>query len=389
MAIKNVILYSQTLPPFHVGGIETNAYHLIQFLLHKTKLNLTVITKTKRKLLFRKKLKLQYGSAEFDVHLVKKKRMQTFAQVETCFDRIGYRPSETVIYHNSLDLYKYYGDLDEAGYHQVARSGGNDLSFLQKNAGKGRAFGDAFGRLDRLFVNSEYSRSKAREVGISPAVLQVVKGGCEILGQVDSSVKRSLAIPGERPIILSCGRLVDFKGLDDALAAIAILKGRGKDPLFIMVGDGPLHQELRVLTGRLGIEDNCQFVGKVDPSRVFQYYQAADIYLSSSKDIVRDVDGFNYVHTETMGRSICEAQGCGVPVIVTDAGGSAEMLRQGETGLVVPQSNPEAIADAIESLLKDEPKRQAMSAAALEYARESLGWEAVLGQYTEVMSTLA
>lgn len=387
MVIKNVILYSQTLPPEHVGGIETNAFHLVQYLATNTTLNLAIVTTTKRKLLLRKTLPLQYGEVSCKAHLVKKKVTKDAAQLVRFMAECGFDPQETVIYHNSLDLYKSYAALKAAGYRQVARSGGNDLSFLQKNAGQTQDFCGALSQLDRLFVNSDYSRGRADSIGLSSDVLQVVKGGCDVVGR-QPVLRQSLGLPNEGAVIVSCGRLVDFKGLHDALSAMVLLKKRGQPPLFVVVGEGPLEAELKQYAVAMDIESSCRFIGKLEPSRVFDYYQCADLYLSASKDTERNIDGFRYTHTETMGRSICEAQGCGLPVITTDAGGAPEMVLDGRTGLVVRQGDPGAMAEAIESLLSDVSKRQAMSAAALGYARESLGWDAVLGKYTEVMSSL-
>ncbi|MGB1062390.1 MAG: hypothetical protein ACPGZU_19770, partial [Ketobacter sp.] len=71
MAIRNVVLYSQTLPPVHVGGIETNAFYLVQYLSGKTSLNLSIVTATKRKFLLRSTLPLQYGNVRCKAHLVR------------------------------------------------------------------------------------------------------------------------------------------------------------------------------------------------------------------------------------------------------------------------------------------------------------------------------
>ena len=388
MAIRNVVLYSQTLPPVHVGGIETNAFYLVQYLSGKTSLNLSIVTATKRKFLLRSTLPLQYGNVRCKAHLVRKKVTKDPARITAYLDALGFKPQETVVYHNSLDLYKSYAALKARGYHQVARSGGNDLSFLQKNAGDTRSFCTALAQLDRLFVNSDYSRLRAESIGLSTATLHVVKGGCEVVGRQPMQ-REQLGLPADRPLIVSCGRLVDFKGLDDALSAIAILKKRGKRPLFVMVGEGALEADLKRYAAELGIDSCCHFVGKLGPARVFDYYHSADIYLSSSKEVVRNIDGFRYTHTETMGRSICEAQGCGLPVVTTDAGGAPEMVLDGKTGLVVPQGNADAMAVALASLIDDARARRAMGEAALQYARQQLGWDAVLGQYVKVMTSLA
>lgn len=387
MPIKNVIVYSQTLPPEHVGGIETNAYHLIRYLEKEKDFYFTVFTATKKKVLFRKQANLNYGGLAFNVKLIKKKVLKKSGGFLTELQKLKYKPEETVIYHNSLDLYNSYGVLKKAGYYQVARSGGNDLSFLQRNAGNSDVFCKALSHLDKLFVNSNFSFERASKIGIPAEVLQVVKGGCEIDSKIKAD-RSKLSLTQDKPIILSCGRLVDFKGLDDAVEALSLIIKQGFDPLFVVVGQGALEFELKQKAKQLGVSNNCLFVGKVEPSQMQEYYQIADLYLSSSKDIERVVDGFRYVHTETMGRSICEAQGCGVPVVSTDAGGASEMVLDGVSGVVVPQGEPQAMAKAVANLLSNPGKRQAFAKGALNHARKNLSWDAVLSQYVCTMKSL-
>ncbi len=387
MPIKNVIVYSQTLPPFHVGGVETNAYHLIRYLQKNTPFRFSVVTATKKKFLLKKETPLKYGDVEFNVLLAKKKTLREFSKLQKLLVGLGYEPSETVIYHNSLDLYKSYGQLRKAGYGQVARSGGNDLSFLQKSSSNENEFCDALSKLDRLFVNSNYSFSRAVEVGVPASVLEVVKGGCEI--QSNRMVDRVvLGLPDDRPIILTCGRLVDFKGIEDALDALFRVVQQGFNPLFVLVGQGVLEEKLKQQAQRLGVEQYCRFVGKVDPSRVVDYYNVSDIYLSTSKDVERVMNGFRYIHTETMGRSICEAQGRGLPVVATDAGGASEMVVDGVSGMVVPQADAEAISGALIELLQDNSKRKTMSDASWNHAKQELSWKAVLSQYCRVIADI-
>lgn len=386
MSINNVIVYSQTLPPYHVGGIETNAFHLISRLAMQSEKEWAVLTATKKKILFKRFLSLRYGKAGFKARLVPKKQLKNIALFQKVLGEVSVTPQETVIYHNTLDLYPFFKELKSAGYRQVARSGGNDLSFMQKNQGGRAELGKALSALDRLFLNSNYSLRKAEEVGVTREVLQVVKGGCDVS---EERVQPSLlGLPQNRPIILSCGRLVDFKGLSDALDALAILVSEGLNPLLVLVGEGDQKASLLAQLANLNLEDYCTFIGKVDPAEIEKYYKVADVYLSTSKDVQRTHGDFTYTHTETMGRSICEAQGFGVPVVVTDAGGSSEMLLHEKTGLVVPQGSAREIAGALKEILTCQNTQQEMAREALRFAQNKLSWQSVLSQYFQAIDEL-
>ncbi|MYM63392.1 glycosyltransferase [Pseudomaricurvus sp. HS19] len=301
--------------------------------------------------------------------------------MERVFRSAGFKPEETLIYHNTLDLFPFYASYKSAGYRQVARSGGNDIFFMDRTSG---AFIDAVNQLDFLIVNSVFSLRRSAELGIEEKRLRVIKGGCEAAPDQTPA----LELADDRPVILNCGRLVDFKGLEDALHALAEVKRQGLSFLFVIVGEGELEKDLRNLAGELGLADDVCFYGKVSPLMVQGFYKHSALYLSTSKDVMRESKGRRYLHTETMGRSICEAQANGVPLVATDAGGVPEMLQDGTTGLLVPQGDVGAIAGAVGQLLADEPLRRRMGDKAREFAETEFGWDRVVSQSIDLVASI-
>lgn len=392
MPIRNIIVYSKTLPPEHVGGIETNGYNFIQYLAGQPQFNLVVVTqkaKLARKGVFQRQSSawVDYGGSCVLTFFQTKKYFKRVTNVLALFSERGFLPGETVIFHNSLDLYDSYATLRKAGYHQIGRSGGNDIFFMQNHPETGTGFIRSMQMLDRLFVNSQYSLERSREAGIPGEMMDVIKGGCLI---PPPRLARAL-LPGfstDTPVVISCGRLVDFKGIDDALEALAQVKRAGVAFHYLLVGDGDDRKVLEEKARTLGLDANVCFLGKVQPDQINNLYQAADLYLSTSKGVIRNHNGRRYLHTETMGRSLCEAQANGLPAVTTDAGGSAEMVRDGETGLVVKEGSVSEIARALTALLQDAVLRKQMGANAYRYAAEELSWDAVFGRYVATMSTM-
>ena len=151
--------------------------------------------------------------------------------------------------------------------------------------------------------------------------------------------------PGEVPMrepyrLLAIARFVKTKGLDVLLDACALLKEQGVDFRVTLAGSGRIENALRAQAKRLGIEDKVDFPGFVLHRDVPELIRAHDIFVMPSKiGSTGDRDGLPTVIMEALlGR---------IPVVATDVGGIREVIRDGETGLLIQQRNPKALADAI------------------------------------------
>ena len=169
---------------------------------------------------------------------------------------------------------------------------------------------------------------------------------------------RTVAAP---PVgIVSVGRLVEKKGFPDLLHACAELKRSraGSAPPFRLriYGDGPLRAELTALRDRLGLSGEVELVGERAGEEILRAYQEADVFaLTPSVTADGDRDGVPNV--------VVEAMACGLPVVTTDAGGIAEAVRHGVTGLVAAPRDVRMLARHLAELVDDPVRRRALGNA--------------------------
>jgi glycosyltransferase involved in cell wall biosynthesis len=161
-----------------------------------------------------------------------------------------------------------------------------------------------------------------------------------------------------RPVeILAVGRLVEKKGFPDLLQACRLLRDAGHDGFRLRIhGDGPLRAELVGLRDRLGLQDRVDFLGEADGDRILRAYQRADVFaLTPCVTADGDRDGVPNV--------IVEAMACGLPVVTTDAGGIAEVVRHGTTGLVAAPRDVGTLARHLAELVGDPLRRRTLGEA--------------------------
>jgi glycosyltransferase involved in cell wall biosynthesis len=146
--------------------------------------------------------------------------------------------------------------------------------------------------------------------------------------------------------LLAMGRFVAKKGYDQLIAAAGLLARRGFDFELTMAGDGALRRPLERQAQELGIADRVLFPGFLSYDAVGAAFARADVFVMPCVIAPsNDRDGIPTV--------IMEALMHRVPVIATPVSGIPELIRDGETGLLAPERDPEALADAIERLAGD------------------------------------
>jgi rhamnosyl/mannosyltransferase len=148
-------------------------------------------------------------------------------------------------------------------------------------------------------------------------------------------------------IVVALGRLVRYKGFDHLLRAMTKVDGH-----LLLIGNGPLREELEALSRSLGIHDRVTILSGV--ADVVPYYHAADVFVLPSIN-----------RSEAFGLVQLEAMACGKPVINTALNSGVPFVsRHEETGLTVPPSDEDALAGAITKLLRDPELRAKLGAAA-------------------------
>lgn len=160
-------------------------------------------------------------------------------------------------------------------------------------------------------------------------------------------------------------------GIDILMRAFALLRDRleAEESLLVqklalrLVGDGPQLSELRALAAQLGIEKCTTFVGRVPHRQVPAELDVLDIYVALS-------------YSESFGVAVIEAGAAARPVVVSDAGGLPEVVISNSTGIVVPQGNPQAAAEALYRLAVDPELRSKMGTAGQQHVSDAYNWSA-------------
>ena len=171
------------------------------------------------------------------------------------------------------------------------------------------------------------------------------------------------------PWLLTVARLVEHKGVDQAIRAFALLAPDFPDLRYAVAGIGELQPSLETLARSLGVADMVRFLGGVTDDELPALFNVASIYIGPSRHMHDKVEGF--------GIALVEASACGVPVVGGNVGGIPDAVRDGETGLLVDSESPEAIAAAIRRLLQDDSLRARLGGGGRAAVESHYNWERV------------
>ena len=202
---------------------------------------------------------------------------------------------------------------------------------------------------------SEFIRRKALEAGFPKDKLRVHYIG------VDRKAFSSHKRVGGREIVLFVGRLVEKKGCEYLIRAMARVQERIRQAELIVIGDGPLRESLQFLAQSLKVD--CKFLGSQSTEVVRDWLSVARVFCSPSVTAKNgDSEGLPIV--------ILEAQAMGVPVIGSNHAGIPEAVRDGETGLLTPERDDQHLADCIYRLLVDDIVWKTYSRTAVDWIKK-------------------
>ncbi len=197
------------------------------------------------------------------------------------------------------------------------------------------------GAFDTLVTTSFAMKERLEAEGLGP--FRIIPNGCE---------EREARPPlGSEPRLAYAGRLSAEKGVDTLLRAFKRLLGHIPGARLEIVGDGPLRDRLQELARRLGINDDVDFAGPLPTTEMERRLETAWVQAVPSK------------WDEPFGMVAIEAMMRGTAVLASNGGGLRDIVRNGETGLLVAHNNVAAWASALTHLLSDRDRCEAMGAA--------------------------
>jgi D-inositol-3-phosphate glycosyltransferase len=203
----------------------------------------------------------------------------------------------------------------------------------------------------------------------------------------DDEAKEFIGVPCHDRMLLFVGRIEPLKGIDTLINAVGILhkeKVLERHPFCLAVigGDPQASREqltaemerLHSMRKSLGILDLITFLGKRDQDTLPYYYSAAEVVVVPS-------------HYESFGLVALEAMACGTPVVASETGGLAFLVKDGETGFHVPAADPEALAEKLRLIIQDDELRAHLGQQAAEYA-QGYSWSMVIEQVVDLYRSL-
>jgi glycosyltransferase involved in cell wall biosynthesis len=220
-----------------------------------------------------------------------------------------------------------------------------------------RPIGRAYRGVPTIAV-SESTRADLVRRGLRREDVEVIPNGVD-------AARLTPAGAGDRfaePTLVYLGRLQRYKRIDLLLRALARLHERGVSARLLVAGQGAAEGGLRALRDELALGESVVFEGFVSEARKLELLRRSWLHVLTSPK-------------EGWGISILEAAACGTPTVASDAPGLRDAVRDGETGLLVPHGDVDALADRLKGLLADADLRERMGAEARRFA-ESLSWEA-------------
>jgi len=231
-------------------------------------------------------------------------------------------------------------------------------------------------RADAVTVVSHAMRDYCKEHDLAPKKIIVQSMGVDL---------DEVFTPGDaantRDGLIFVGRLVEKKGVEYLIEAMAILRPKYPQLKLTIVGDGPLRESLIALAQTRGVSGRVRFLGSVRNEDVPGYLRTAAIFVMPS--VVAESGD-----QEGLGLVAVEAQGCGCAVVASDLPAVRDTVVDGQTGLMARPADAADLADKIRVLLDDNALRNSLAESGRRHAMENFNWTAVGSVYTRIIRDL-
>ena len=357
--MKNILLFADRLPPL-IGGMEMHAHYFIKHFTNHIKFPISgIITKNK-------KGQDCLLSKEGNISII------DINNLSKLFD-----PS--FLFFNSgrwIEKMKQIRKMFK-GSTFFYRTGGNEIlkaPLINKNIPEHSLrqaywFKNLNNSIDIMIINSFYTEKRLRKIGVTCPFVKCVGG-------VNIPMLKMSNLPIQSPITIFCAaRFVPYKNHSLLVSVIRELTLRGYNLIVRLAGDGPLMKDIKKQVIRDNLTKIIKFLGVIDNKKICQEIADANIYMQLSTDLVTEVPGGAYVHSECMGRSILEAITIGTFVIVGQNGALSEIVTR-DRGILVELDSLEKITDDIEKVLKNLPAKRNFS--------DEFSWKKIFKRYEDL-----
>jgi glycosyltransferase involved in cell wall biosynthesis len=260
----------------------------------------------------------------------------------------------------------------------VATAAGSDLTSAPKSRLPRLLTSLTLKNLDRVLPVSTPMKKIAMELGSPGDRATVIHGPVGIdTGDLKKAVQQPLTENYERSLVY-VGNLTAPKRAETIIRALQKVTEMDAECRLIIIGEGNLRPSLEALADELGLKEQVHFCGALPHEEVLEMLQGADVFVHCSDH-------------EGLGMAIMEAMGAGLPVVASRVGGVPDLVREGETGFMIPPDDVEKYAEKILILLHNDQLRQELGSNARHFAEKHLNKQTILAQletvYGEILTS--
>ena len=329
--------------------------------------------------------------AEFEFDIIRIKTKNTFlgwASIPTIMNLLKKRPVD-IIYHAQWHTVPMSYKAKQKGLikHIVIAAHGREFFFNPYtkipllNGWYERFKRRMLSRVDLVLAVSQYTSDAAGLHGVPVNKRRVIINGTDpsVFYPMDGEALKSEYGYEGKQVILTMARLVERKGVDTIIRAVALLAEEYPALVLAIGGKGPYEAQLQRLVIELNIKDKIRFEGWIigDKSRAF--YNMADVFVMTPLSRI-PVEGFGIV--------FLEANACETPVIGSYAGGVPDAIIDGETGILIEDENPGALAMALRKILGDKALAKRMGIQGRKRVEKEANWDEVTKKIYDSMASL-
>ncbi|MFH0764087.1 MAG: glycosyltransferase [Candidatus Omnitrophota bacterium] len=230
--------------------------------------------------------------------------------------------------------------------------------------------------VDKIIVNSDSGRNAImKDEGAAPAKINVIHGAVDILNfkpdKERSEIRKSLGIGESEISVCAIGNFNPIKGHTYLVEAFEHIAGEFPNARLLLVGDGPLMDNLQSMAHSRLLDKKVTFLGA--RTDIPDILSASDICVLPSL-------------SEGLSNALMEYMTAGKPIVATKVGGNPELIENGVTGILIEPANPADLGNAIADLIKNKEKRSFLARNAREKAEKELSMPSLINRYDSVLS---
>jgi glycosyltransferase involved in cell wall biosynthesis len=236
----------------------------------------------------------------------------------------------------------------------------------------------ALARFDKIVAVSNFTKTLAIRAGISESNVTVIYNSCDqsLYSTRDKAMARQrLQIPLDKKIMLYVGNLVKVKGVDILIECCKTILPKIQDFLLFIIGNGGDREKLESLVISRELAENIKFLGLLEPTKLPDYYNAADIFILPSL-------------TEGHSVALLEAMASGLPVVASMVGGNKETVEDGINGFLFETGKADILAENLLKILTDNNLHELMSKRSSQIYSEKFSTKTQIEKYLKLYQSL-